>query len=132
MPGCSKVTSGLHHSLRIDDTDYPCAICQVNLYFYLHGKKLINLKKKLFTDSEAPCDWMSDHLVVLRRHLATGLWGVAVAMFLLTLSVVALLICLCRLNIKYSRIARELAKVKTGSRLTSASAHIICLLSWLN
>ena len=80
---------------------------------------LLGLKEILFVDLEAPCDWMSDHLLVLRHHLATGLWGVAVAMFLLTLSVVALLICLCCLNIKYSRIARELAKVKTGSRLTS-------------
>ena len=72
-----------------------------------------------FLDLELPCDWLGDHLIVLRRHLATGLWGVAAAMFLLTLSVLALLICLCRLNIKYSRIARELAKVKTGTRLMS-------------
>ena len=28
-----------------------------------------------FLDLELPCDWLGDHLIVLRRHLATGLWG---------------------------------------------------------
>lgn len=61
-------------------------------------------------------DWLEEHLRVLERHLATGLWGIAAAILLLTLSVFTLLLCLCRLNTKYGQIVSGISQRQSSHK----------------